>query len=206
MNVNNNQVMQQDHGQHNPVAVTASEGSSDNGTVTNSSSSELATSGESGGDSETMVTHRSFEYANGKSGCSGGGSGDNSGKSGCSGGESGDTTTSSDWTEPPAAKSLLQHLYHQQHPHVHKNKIYFEEDKNESDHAPREVRMIRKMANRKAARESRERRRCFINDLQIAINNLAEENKEIAEKNAGMRRELVRLLEESSLTASFASS
>jgi hypothetical protein len=73
----------------------------------------------------------------------------------------------------------------------------------EKDPKNREVRkLLRVMANRRSARESRDRRKRLVADLQIAVSNLADENAKIAESNLAMRRELVSLLQEAGLSAS----
>ena len=61
--------------------------------------------------------------------------------------------------------------------------------------------MRRIMANRRSARESRERRKRLLEDLQISVDKLAAENTEVAKANLAMRQELVRLLQESGLSA-----
>jgi len=61
--------------------------------------------------------------------------------------------------------------------------------------------MRRIMANRRSARESRERRKRLLEDLQISVDKLAAENTEVAKANLAMRQELVRLLQESGLAA-----
>jgi CRISPR/Cas system CSM-associated protein Csm2 small subunit len=73
----------------------------------------------------------------------------------------------------------------------------------EKDPKNREVRkLLRVMANRRSARESRDRRKKLVADLQIAVSNLADENAKIVESNLAMRRELVSLLQEAGLSAS----
>jgi len=61
--------------------------------------------------------------------------------------------------------------------------------------------MRRIMANRRSARESRERRKRLLEDLQASVDKLAAENTEVAKANLAMRQELVRLLQESGLAA-----
>ena len=63
--------------------------------------------------------------------------------------------------------------------------------------------MRRIMANRRSARESRERRKRLLEDLQASVDKLAAENVEVAKVNLVMRQELVRLLHESGLSAAF---
>ena len=65
----------------------------------------------------------------------------------------------------------------------------------------RKIRRI--MANRRSARESRERRKRLLEDLQDSIDKLAAENAEVAKANLAMRQELLRLLQESGLSAAF---
>jgi hypothetical protein len=63
--------------------------------------------------------------------------------------------------------------------------------------------MRRIMANRRSARESRERRKQLLEDLQASVDKLAAENAEVAKVNSALRQELVRLLHESGLSAAF---
>lgn len=64
----------------------------------------------------------------------------------------------------------------------------------------REDRRIRRvMANRRSARESRDRRKQLLSDLQVAVQKVTEENRKIAQANLAMRRELIALLQESGL-------
>lgn len=74
-----------------------------------------------------------------------------------------------------------------------------------SDKAKRQDgrKMRRIMANRRSARESRERRKRLLEDLQASVDKLAAENAEVAKVNLVMRQELVRLLHESGLSAAF---
>jgi len=66
----------------------------------------------------------------------------------------------------------------------------------------REARKLRRVqANKRAARESRDRRKRLLTDLQASIDNLAQENQRIAETNLAMRQELLQLLAESGLAA-----
>lgn len=63
-----------------------------------------------------------------------------------------------------------------------------------------EVRKMRRiMANRRSARESRERRKRLLDDLQDSVDKLLEENTELARENKRMRQELVTLLKHSGL-------
>jgi hypothetical protein len=62
----------------------------------------------------------------------------------------------------------------------------------------REVRKMRRvMANRRSARESRERRKKLLVDLQGNVENLSSENAELSKENLSLRRELASLIEQS---------
>ena len=74
---------------------------------------------------------------------------------------------------------------------------------NEKKKRPDGRKMRRIMANRRSARESRERRKQLLEDLQASVDKLAAENAEVARVNLAMRQELVRLLHESGLAAAF---
>lgn len=56
------------------------------------------------------------------------------------------------------------------------------------------------MANRRSARESRDRRKKQLAGLQVAVKKLAQENEQITESNRSMKRELVSLLQEATRT------
>jgi predicted transcriptional regulator YheO len=74
-------------------------------------------------------------------------------------------------------------------------------DGDEKDPNSREVRkLLRVMANRRSARESRDRRKKLVADLQEKVANLAEVNAKILESNQAMRRELVDLLQEAGIS------
>ena len=67
----------------------------------------------------------------------------------------------------------------------------------------REVRKMRRvMANRRSARESRERRKKFLIDLQESVENLTSENADLSKENLNLRRELASLIEQSGGIAS----
>jgi hypothetical protein len=62
----------------------------------------------------------------------------------------------------------------------------------------REVRKMRRvMANRRSARESRDRRKKLLVDLQGNVENLSSENAELSKENLSLRRELASLIEQS---------
>ena len=62
----------------------------------------------------------------------------------------------------------------------------------------REVRKMRRvMANRRSARESRERRKKLLTDLQESVESLTSENKSLTKENLSLRRELASLIEQS---------
>jgi hypothetical protein len=61
----------------------------------------------------------------------------------------------------------------------------------------REVRKMRRvMANRRSARESRERRKKLLTDLQESVESLTSENKSLTKENLSLRRELASLIEQ----------
>lgn len=67
----------------------------------------------------------------------------------------------------------------------------------------REVRKMRRvMANRRSARESRERRKKLLSDLQESVESLTSENANLTKDNLGLRRELAGLIEQSGGAAS----
>jgi bZIP transcription factor len=67
----------------------------------------------------------------------------------------------------------------------------------------REVRKMRRvMANRRSARESRERRKRLLADLQESVDRLAAENSGLAKNNQVMRQELLVLLRECGIATS----
>jgi hypothetical protein len=62
----------------------------------------------------------------------------------------------------------------------------------------REVRKMRRvMANRRSARESRERRKTLLTDLQESVEGLTSENANLAKENLTLRRELASLMDQS---------
>jgi len=66
----------------------------------------------------------------------------------------------------------------------------------------REVRKMRRvMANRKSARESRERRKKLMVDLQDSVESLTVENDQLKSENVTLRAELASLIEQSGGTA-----
>lgn len=67
----------------------------------------------------------------------------------------------------------------------------------------REARKMRRvMANRRSARESRERRKKLLSDLQESVECLTSENTTLAKENLSLRRELAQLIEQSGGAAS----
>ena len=67
----------------------------------------------------------------------------------------------------------------------------------------KEVRKLRRiMANRRSARESRERQKKLLTDLQESVESLASENANLAKENITLRQELATLMEESGGAAS----
>ena len=58
------------------------------------------------------------------------------------------------------------------------------------------------MANRRSARESRERRKRLLNDLQDSVDKLSAENSTLAKNNLLMRQELLSLLRECGVATS----
>mmetsp|Transcript_22127 Transcript_22127/g.61559 ORF Transcript_22127/g.61559 Transcript_22127/m.61559 type:complete len:149 (-) Transcript_22127:287-733(-) len=66
----------------------------------------------------------------------------------------------------------------------------------------REDRKLRRvMANRKSARESRERRKKLLADLQESVESLTTENSSLTTENISLRQELAALIEQSGGTA-----
>jgi hypothetical protein len=67
----------------------------------------------------------------------------------------------------------------------------------------REARKMRRvMANRRSARESRERRKKLLSDLQESVESLTSENTVLTKENLSLRRELASLIEKSGGAAS----
>ena len=58
------------------------------------------------------------------------------------------------------------------------------------------------MANRRSARESRERRKKLLTDLQESVETLTADNTALTKENLSLRRELASLIEQSGGTAS----
>ena len=62
----------------------------------------------------------------------------------------------------------------------------------------REARKLRRiMANRKSARESRERRKKLLTDLQDSVQTLTSDNTTLTKENLSLRRELATLIKQS---------
>ncbi|VEU39310.1 unnamed protein product [Pseudo-nitzschia multistriata] len=80
------------------------------------------------------------------------------------------------------------------------------DDQNEYELDPekrREARKMRRiMANRRSARESRERRKKLLTDLQDSVENLTTDNAVLTKENFSLRRELITLVEQSGGVAS----
>jgi bZIP transcription factor len=67
----------------------------------------------------------------------------------------------------------------------------------------KEVRKMRRvMANRRSARESRERRKKLLTDLQESVESLSSENANLSKENMALRQELATLMEQSGGSAS----
>jgi hypothetical protein len=67
----------------------------------------------------------------------------------------------------------------------------------------KEVRKMRRvMANRRSARESRERRKKLLTDLQESVESLSSENANLSKENMALRQELAGLIEQSGGAAS----
>jgi hypothetical protein len=64
----------------------------------------------------------------------------------------------------------------------------------------------RVMANRRSARESRDRRKRLLSDLQRSVDTLTTDNSELAKSNLALRQELEDILKECGLTATLQSS
>jgi len=79
------------------------------------------------------------------------------------------------------------------------------EEQNEFELDPekrREARKMRRiMANRRSARESRERRKKLLTDLQDSVETLTTDNTTLTKENLSLRRELASLIEQSGGTA-----
>jgi hypothetical protein len=96
------------------------------------------------------------------------------------------------------------------HPDKPISELTYEElakaDMNEFELDPekrREVRKMRRvMANRRSARESRERRKKLLTDLQESVESLTSENANLSKENLSLRRELATLIEQSGGAAS----
>jgi hypothetical protein len=85
-----------------------------------------------------------------------------------------------------------------------------DQEANEEDqdsNKPNEVRKKRRvMANRRSARESRDRRKRLLSDLYLSVATLMADNSELARSNQALRRELDRILQEIGLTATLRNS
>ena len=67
----------------------------------------------------------------------------------------------------------------------------------------KELRKLRRvMANRRSARESRERQKKLLSDLQESVESLASENANLSKENTTLRQELATLIEQSGGAAS----
>jgi hypothetical protein len=81
-----------------------------------------------------------------------------------------------------------------------------DDDDDEVDFDPekrREARKMRRvMANRRSARESRERRKKLLADLQESVESLTSENTTLTKENLSLRRELASLIEQAGGAAS----
>lgn len=70
----------------------------------------------------------------------------------------------------------------------------------------RDVRKMRRvMANRRSARESRERRKQLLTDLQDSVESLTSENSSLTKDNLALKRELAELIEKSGGIAALSS-
>lgn len=69
----------------------------------------------------------------------------------------------------------------------------------EKRHEARKMRRI--MANRRSARESRERRKKLLTELQDSVQTLTSDNTTLTKENLSLRRELASLIEQSGGTA-----
>jgi hypothetical protein len=75
-------------------------------------------------------------------------------------------------------------------------------EENQDSNKPNEVSKKRRvMANRRSARESRDRRKRLLSDLQWSVDTLAADNSELAKSNNALRQELEQILQECGLTA-----
>jgi hypothetical protein len=80
-----------------------------------------------------------------------------------------------------------------------------EEDKDSTK--PDEVRKKRRvLANRRSARESRDRRKRLLSDLRRSVDTLTADNSELAKSNLALGQELEQILQECGLTATLQSS
>ena len=74
-------------------------------------------------------------------------------------------------------------------------------EENEFELYPQKLRVARKMrcvmANRRSARESRERRKKLLTDLQDSVQTLTTDNTTLTKENLSLRRELASLIEQS---------
>jgi hypothetical protein len=85
-----------------------------------------------------------------------------------------------------------------------------EQEINEEDQVsnkPNEVRKNQRvLANRRSARESRDRRKRLLADLQRSVDTLTADNSELAKSNNALRQELEQILQECGLTATLRNS
>jgi hypothetical protein len=87
-----------------------------------------------------------------------------------------------------------------------------EQENNEEDqdstkpNEVREKRRVRVMANRRSARESRDRRKRLLSDLRRSVDTLKAGNSELAKSNHALRQELEQILQKCGLTDTLRSS
>ena len=76
------------------------------------------------------------------------------------------------------------------------------EDDNDSDKrhtSTDEKKMKRVMANRRSARESRERRKSLLSNLEASVDILSKENANLVRENSELRKQLARLMPQANL-------
>jgi hypothetical protein len=78
-----------------------------------------------------------------------------------------------------------------------------DQDSNKTDEGRKKRRV---MANRRSARESRDRRKRLLSDLQRSVDTLTADNSELAKSNLALRQELEEILQECGLTATLQNS
>lgn len=87
-----------------------------------------------------------------------------------------------------------------QHHHEVDDDIVDDIDEEKYQYQNTEIRKLRRvMANRRSARESRERRKKLVEDLQKSVDKLAAENNEIAQANRLLQQELMVLIQHSGI-------